>query len=232
MKRLLPTAVFLTAAALAMPALAIDVQIGGRGDDDDIDVMIGTPEDIPANADENPFANTNARLNPNGVPVTTIQLRAAEGACAIPAAFVGPPCPPTAFVLVNGQEIAGTLVFTNDGAQVGTVYGAGTTVDAETVILVDVNQEWMNTLQKVAVRIPSIYTADAGYVIATTDADLRASLTAALEAAAAGLGAPLPIPGVTTRPADTPAPAGLPPTPPPAPTPAPTPVPGAVPPAG
>lgn len=209
MKRFLLTASFLVAATLALPALAIDIQAGGRGDDDDIDLFIGTPEDVPANETYNPYYSPNARLNLNGLPVRQIQLRAAFGTCDVPAAFIGPPCPPTAFVIIDGQGVAGTPVFTTDNVQVGVIYGAGTTVDAETVMLVELSAEWMTEIAKIAVRLPFLYQSDDGFVIATSDADLRESIAVALEGVAEAQENPVErirVPGETT-------PGGVAPTP-------------------
>lgn len=196
MNRSIAMAAALVAAALFVrPAFAIDIQIGGPGDDDGVDVIIGTPEDAAANVDENPFANPNARINPNGVPVGQTQLRATGTGCTIPADFVGLPCPPTAFLIVNAPDLVGARALTTDGIDVATVVTAATTVDGETVFIMDILDEYMTEVNRVAVRLAFVYHSTQGLVINTDSVDLKASILAALEGAAAAAGAPAPVAG-------------------------------------
>ncbi|MGV8838715.1 MAG: hypothetical protein ACWA6X_00270 [Bauldia sp.] len=188
-------AALVAAAVLVRPAWAIDVQIGGPGDDDDVDVIVGTPEDAAANVDENPFANPNARINPNGVPVGQTQLRATGTGCTIPADYVGLPCPPTAFIIVNAPDLVGARALTTDGIDVGTVAAAATTVDGETVFILDVLDAYMTEVNRVAVRLAFLYHSTQGLVINTDAVDMKNSIIAALAGAAAAAGAPPPVAG-------------------------------------
>lgn len=195
MKRSFVLAAAFAAAAFAVPAFAIDVHIGGPGDDDDVDVILGTPEDTAANVDKNPFANPNARINMNGIPVGQTQLRATGTGCTIPADYVGLPCPPTAFVIINAPDLVGGNVLTTDGIVIGVNAGAATTVDGETVFIVDIDQAWMTEVGRIAVRLAFVYDSAQGLVVNTTADDIRTSIVAALAAAAAAAAAgPAPTP--------------------------------------
>ncbi|MCW5715070.1 MAG: hypothetical protein KIT43_11210 [Bauldia sp.] len=194
MNRSFVIAVALAAAVFGRPAFAIDVHIGGPGDDDDVDVIVGTPEDAAANGDENPFANPNARINANGVPVGQTQLRATGTGCTIPADYVGLPCPPTAFTIVNAPDLVGDRVLTTDGIDIGIVAGAATTVDGETVFIVDILPAYMTEVDRIAVRLAFLYQSTQGLVVNTDAADLSSSIVAALAgAAAAAANGPAPI---------------------------------------
>jgi hypothetical protein len=213
-------AALVAAAVFVRPAFAIDVHIGGPGDDDDVDVIVGTPEDVAANIDKNPFANPNARINLNGFPVGQTQLRATGTGCNIPADYVGLPCPPEAFAIVNAPDLVGARALTTDGIDIGTIAGAGTTVDAETVFIVDVAPAFMTEVDRIAVRLAFLYDSTQGLVVNTDAADLKSSILAALAgavaAAAAGPAPVAPPAGITI-----PGPGAATPTPAPAPTPAP-----------
>lgn len=209
-------AALVAAAVFVRPAFAIDVHIGGPGDDDDIDVIVGTPEDAAANVDKNPLANPNARINPNGMPVGQTQLRATGTGCTIPADYVGLPCPPTAFAIINAPDLMGGRALTTDGIDIGTIAGAATTVDGETVFIVAVDPAFMTEVDRIAVRLAYLYQSTQGLVINTDSADLKNSIIAALAgAAAAAAGGPAPVappagitipgPGAAT-PAPTPTP--------------------------
>lgn len=212
-------AALVAAAVFVRPAFAIDVHIGGPGDNDDVDVIVGTPEDVAANVDKNPFANPNARINPNGVPVGQTQLRATGTGCTIPADYVGLPCPPTAFAIINAPDLVGGRVLTTDGIDIGVIEGAATTVDAETVFIVTVDPAYMTEVDRIAVRLAFVYQSTQGLVVNTDATDLKNSIIAALAgAAAAAAGGPAPVappagitipgPGAgTATPAPTPAPA-------------------------
>lgn len=218
-------AALVAVAVFVRPAFAIDVHIGGPGDTDDIDVIVGTPEDVAANVDKDPFANPNARINPNGFPVGQTQLRATGTGCNIPADYVGLPCPPDAFAIVNAPDLVGARALTNDGIDIGIIAGAATTVDAETVFIVDVDPAFMTEVDRIAVRLAFLYNSTQGLVINTDAADLKSSILAALAGAAAeaaggpvpvappagitipGPGAPTPEPAPTVTPAPTPTPA-------------------------
>lgn len=187
-------AALVAAAVFMRPAFAIDVQVGGPGDEDDVDVIVGTPEDAAANVDENPFANPNARINPNGVPVGQTQLRATGTGCTIPADYVGLPCPPTAFAIVNAPDLVGNRVLTADGVDIGIVAGGATTVDGETVFIVDILPAYMTEVDRIAVRLAFLYQSTQGLVVNTDAADLTNSIMAALAgAAAAAANGPAPI---------------------------------------
>ncbi|MCC6736661.1 MAG: hypothetical protein IT534_11125 [Bauldia sp.] len=190
MNRSIAIAAALAAALFVRPAFAIDVQIGPADDDDGIDVIVGTPEDAAANVDENPFANPNARINPNGVPVGQTQLRATGTGCTIPADYVGLPCPPTAFIIINAPDLTGARVLTTDGIDVGTVVTAATTVDGETVFIVDILDAYMTEVNRIAVRLAFLYHSTQGLVVNTDSVDMKDSIIAALASAAAAAGAP------------------------------------------
>jgi len=205
-------AALVAAAVFMQPAFAIDIHIGGPGDEDDVDVIVGTPEDAGANMDENPFANPNARINPNGVPVGQTQLRATGTGCTIPADYVGLPCPPTAFAIVNAPDLVGNRVLTTDGVDIGIVVTGATTVDGETVFIVDVLPDYMTEVVRIAVRLAFLYQSTQGLVVNTDATDLKNSILAALAgAAAAAANGPAPIAppaGITIPgPGATPAPA-------------------------
>lgn len=187
-------AALVAAAVFVRPAFAIDIHIGGPGDDDDIDVIVGTPEDVAANIDKNPLANPNARINVNGVPVGQTQLRATGTGCTIPADYVGLPCPPTAFAIVNAPDLIGARALTTDGIDIGTIAGAATTVDAETVFIVAVDPAFMTEVDRIAIRLAFLYQSTQGLVLNTDAADLKNSIIAALAgAAAAAAGGPAPV---------------------------------------
>lgn len=205
-------AALVAAAVFMRPAFAIDVHVGGPGDEDDVDVIVGTPEDAAANNDENPFANPNARINPNGVPVGQTQLRATGTGCTIPADYVGLPCPPTAFAIVNAPDLVGNRVLTTDGIDIGTVVGGATTVDGETVFIVDILPAYMTEVDRIAVRLAFLYQSTQGLVVNTDATDLTNSILAALAGAAAAAangpariappaGITIPGPGATPAPA-------------------------------
>ncbi|MGD9740355.1 MAG: hypothetical protein AB7O56_08965 [Bauldia sp.] len=228
MKRALLAATLLSSAvALSVPAFAIDVTVetGGQAE-----VVVGKPANLNPAADDaaNQFAAITtpaAVINPEATAVGQVQIRTDGGE------------PP--FAILGAEELNGVAVTTNDGTAVGTVTGAATTTDGETVFLVEATGDV--GVATLAVRLSSLIQTAAGLVIDTTGADLSASIAAALAGepmpappegaapaapAAPAPDAPAPAPGAAPAPAPAPAPEPAPapaPAAPPAPAPAPAP---------
>lgn len=200
MKRILLAATFLTAAtALSLPANTIDVNVGagaegaldiivgGNGGDAGADAAAGANVGVNAgvnaaggnaggnagggNAGGNAGGNTAAGINATAAAVTEVMLRTNATANAT-----------TAFA---ANALVNATVWTNDNVNIGTVVALQTTVDGEVVAIIDTTDGWVANADRIAVRASALVHTDAGLVIQTDDADLKASIMAGLAAQAA-----------------------------------------------
>jgi hypothetical protein len=190
MKRVIVVAtVFLTAAAFATGAKAIDVIVGGEGE---VNVIVGAPgaeagvdagaavgagagAGVGAGAGANVGAGAGAGVGVdlNAPARTDLQIRTEGGAGAT--------------VMVNA--VMNTPVLTNDDTRIGVVADVATATDGEALIIVALNDDFLPGVDRIAVRASAVVQTSAGLVIQTTAADLRSSITAGLEVGA-GAGAP------------------------------------------
>jgi hypothetical protein len=167
---------FLAIAVTGLSALgistasAIDVTIGG-GAGVDITIGVGGDESGAAvGVEVGAGAAAAVGAGEGNAPPTEIMIRTEGGAEATLAA----------------DTLVGLSVFTNDGAEIGTVTGVTAAADGGAQLLVALTAGWMDGVENVAISLSAMVQAGGQLVVDTDEADLRASIQAGLAAGAAG----------------------------------------------
>ncbi|MCW5697872.1 MAG: hypothetical protein KIS96_14225 [Bauldia sp.] len=174
MRRFLTAAALLSGTALvAVPAanaidigvdvgLDVDAVIGvGAGEDGiSVDAGAGVGADVDAGADADAGAAVDAGAG------AVIVFEGDDGATSE----------------VSLDTLLNASVWTDDDVAIGTVVELDTASDGEAVLIVDLNDGYVEGVDRIAVRASAAVATDAGLKIRTTDEDLKASLTANLDA--------------------------------------------------
>ena len=169
---------FLAIAAGSLSALgvssasAIDVTIGGEAG---VDITIGIGGDegdagVGVGVEVGAGAGAAAGGGDGNAPPAEIMIRTEGGAEAT----------------LVAETLVGLSVFTNDGAEIGTVAGVTANAAGDAQLLVALTEGWMDGVENVAVSLSAMMQAGGQLVIDTDEADLRASIEAGLAAGAAG----------------------------------------------
>jgi hypothetical protein len=159
-------------------ASAIDVKIGGEAG---VDITIGVGVGAGVGGDEGGAgagvgvgveagAGAAAGAGEGNAPPTEIMIRTEGGAEAT----------------LVANALVGQSVFTNDGAEIGTVAGVTAAADGSAQLLVALTAGWMEGVENVAISLSAMIQAGGQLVVDTDEADLRASIQAGLAAGAAG----------------------------------------------
>ncbi len=144
----------------------VDITIGVGGDEDGAGAGVGVGVEVGAGA-----AVGAGDGDGNGnAPPAEIMIRTEGGAEAT----------------LVADALVGQSVFTNDGAEIGTVTGVTATADGNAQLVVALTQGWMEGVENVAISLSAMVQAGGQLVVDTDEADLRASIPAGRAAAAAG----------------------------------------------
>ena len=174
MRKFLTLAALLSATALvAMPAayaidvgadasLDVDAVIGASLGDDGISVDGDVGADVDASAEVDGDVDADADVDGD-------------------IAFEGEDGSTTEVALTS---LLNASVWTEDEVNIGMVVDIKTASDGEAVLIVNLNDGYVEGVDSLAVRISAAVATEAGLKIKTTDEDLKASLTANLVASA------------------------------------------------